>query len=1276
MIRLQPQSPIIPIILTCMLFTPQASSAPDWENEQVTAINKQPSRVFSPPFENRDQALTGDWRDSSRIQSLNGDWAFHFAKRPEDRALGFESVDFDISGWPTIQVPGNWQTQGWGIPIYTNQTYPFKRDEPRVTSEPPKDWTAFENRNEVGSYRRTFTLPADWSGREVFLHFGGVESAFYLWINGEKVGYSQDSYLPAEFHITSYLNPGENHIAVEVYRWSDGSYLEDQDFWRLSGIFRDVHLFSTPTAWLRDYHFTHQDCEPPDGSDTVAEVDFSVTLEFQNLGKTEQTIAAQVDLVSTDGEIAWQARVPSQNIPADSQKIIPLTGSLKEPKLWSGETPTLYTLLVSTLDASGNIIDAQRHQVGFRSIRTSEDGELLINGRPIIIKGVNRHEHNPDTGRTVTDRQMLAEVQLMKQLNINAVRTSHYPNHPRWLELCDRFGIYAIDEANIESHGYYYGEDSLSHPPRWKAAHIERVVNMFHRDKNHASVVIWSLGNEAGPGANFEAASAALRDLDRSRPIQYERFPDPSPHDDMDSHMYASVDWLHAIGKQRSNRPVFICEYAHSMGNATGNLDEYVAAFETHKRLIGGCIWDWVDQGLRKKAPGGKSSPEGHDWFFAYGGDFGDQPNDGNFCCNGILNSDLTPNAKTWQVKFSYQPASFDFKKETVTIHNKLFHTSIGDLHDLIMTIEDDGAIVATHRVEQPAIPPGSSMRITWPTSIPVASAPAGVQRILKAALVLNRHTPWAHAGFEVAWGQAILDSPAAPPANLDGPRAVLATQQQEITVKAGPVTAVFDRISGQLTTFDANGHAWLDAGQGPRPHLWRAPGDNDGYAQGTWRSNGLDRLEHQLQSIQTESEPHPRITTFITSRGSSGFHVDTSITYTFLPDGTMILDAVIIPSNADLVLARTGLRWFLGESSQSIRWSGRGPWETYSDRKSGTPFGTHQIAVKEAFEPYVKPQFMGNREDTRWLEITSSNGQRLLIWNPLPDATPFSFSTLHFTDEQLAAARHPTDLSPLAATVLTIDAAQTGVGGGSCGPATLEKYRVHGEPRRITLAIKVITSNEAPVNTLRTIPIGPVAIPIRDPDGTVSISSPDSLAQAMHNGKPVNLPITIEDGLVLTRPISTQIPGTAVSRQFAWQPDRSAWRAKASSEESGEGFAKHAIDGNPATFWHSRWSQNAANHPHAFEIDLGKSMPIEGISYQPRLDSPNGRINAYRIEISSNGSSWKLAAQGNFPNNSSEHIVELKACETARYLKIIAIDSHGGPWATAAEFTPIIKRD
>lgn len=1244
------------VLWTTGLVISVLQAAPDWENEQVTQVNKEPARVFSMPFASRQAALEKDWRESSRVRSLNGEWAFHFAKRPEERARGFEAPDFDVSDWEKIDVPGNWQTQGHGIPIYTNQTYPFKRDEPRVTSEPPQDWTAYENRNEVGSYRRSFTLPEDWKEHEVFVHFGGVESAFYLWINGEKVGYSQDSYLPAEFRVTPYLRPGENTIAVEVYRWSDGSYLEDQDFWRLSGIFRDVMLYAAPRTWLRDYAFKYELSGDLKSAALKVELDYATP----GGGESLETMVG-VQLLDPEGEVVWGAE-------ADGSGTV--EGVLENPRLWTGETPELYTLVITTSEGHERVLESQRHQVGFRRIGFSDEGEFLVNGKPVIFKGVNRHEHNPDTGRHVTDEQMEHEVKLMKQLNINSVRTSHYPNHPRFLELCDRYGIYVIDEANIESHGYYYGEDSLSHPPRWKKAHVERVVNMYHRDKNHGSVVVWSLGNEAGPGANFEAASAALRELDRTRPIQYERYPDPSPHDDMDSHMYASVGWLNSVGAQESSRPIFICEYAHSMGNATGNLDEYVEAFETHKRLIGGCIWDWVDQGLRKNAEPGKVSPDGRDWFFAYGGDFGDKPNDGNFCCNGIINADHTLNAKSRQVKSSYQPAEFWYEGGEIRFRNELFHTTPDAHFELVMTLEANGTEVAREVMPPPAVGPWETVEIEVPASLEAGGEP-GADYVLKAALVLKADASWAEKGYEVAWRQFVVKQVPLESAPLAGGDAKLAESGSVVAIHDGDFEARFDREAGTLVSLKQGGRELIAEGRGPVVNLFRAPGDNDGYARGSWAGAGLDQLEHEVVAWHVEKDPRPRITAVIRSTGLGGFFCETSTSYTYLGDGVMLVDAVMIPSREALVLPRVGLRLFLDGALSQVDWQGRGPWENYVDRKTGSPLGRYELPVSEFFEPYVKPQFMGNREDTSWVALSGELGG-LLLWQP--QGGSFAFSALPLTDEQLAGASHPTELETLDATVLTLDAAQTGIGGASCGPATLEEYRVKGGPRRLVVALKPLAAGEDPLAARRSVAVGEAAIPVR---GAGSMVSAEGAASAKLDGKGVGLPAKVVEGVVTTVSASGagEIAGTPVMRTFDYQIDRSGWTAEASSEEPGEGFARHAIDGDPSSFWHSRWQGAAPEPPHAFTIDMGKVQRIAGLSYLPRTSNVNGRVKDYRVEVSADGVEWTEVAKGSWPDAGHAHEAKFDEGVEARKVRLIVESSHHGPWATAGEITPVLKR-
>ena len=1240
------------LLMGCLV----AKAAPDWENEQVRAIHKEPARVFSLPFSDRDEAVGKDWRESSRVRSLNGKWAFRFAKRPEDRPQGFEKPSFDVADWDEIDVPGNWQTQGFGVPIYTNFNYPFVREAPKVTGEPPRDWTAFENRNEVGSYRREFTVPGDWKDGEVFIHFAGVESAFYLWVNGEKVGYSQDSYLPAEFRLTPYLRPGKNTLAVEVYRWSDGSYMEDQDFWRLSGIFRDVMLYATPRTWLRDYAFKY------DLSDDLSSAAIRLELDYATPAGSQGTeVTTRAELLDPSGEVIWSGTSTGSGT---------IQGSVEKPLLWSGETPNLHTLVISTLDGTGKTLSAQRHRVGFHRLGFSEEGEFLVNGKPFIFKGVNRHEHSPETGRYVTDEQMEEEVKLMKLFNINSVRTSHYPNHPRFLELCDEYGLLVVAEANIETHGYGYGNESLSRQPNWREAHVERVVDMYQRDKNHAAVAFWSMGNEAGPGENFEAAADALRALDPTRPIHYEGFPDPATHDDMDSHMYPSVDSLEKSGSEKSSRPIFVCEYAHSMGNATGNLDEYVEAFESHKRLIGGCIWDWVDQGLKKPAPSGQVSPDGRDWFFAYGGDFGDKPNDGNFCCNGIVNPDHTPNAKTWQVKSSYQPAEFFFRDGRLSFRNELFHTSPDELHELVFTVEANGREVARKTVPCPTVEPWGTVELEVPSGVDAGDEP-GTRYMMSVMLVLKKETPWGPKGHVVAWRQFDLKSTPLPAGELV---AGIRVDEDEKSVRLGSegFDAVIDKQEGRLVSLRYGGREMLKDGGGPVVNLFRAPGDNDQWASGDWNRAGLKNLKSQAIDVRVRKTPCVQVTVLGKWAGENGFWCDSSTTYTFSADGTVLLDAVISPSEPDLVLARCGVRMFLDSSLSSVEWQGRGPWENYVDRKSGSALGRYEKTVGEFFEPYVKPQFMGNREDTDWVALkgTEGDGVGLLVWS----SEPFGFSALHLTDEALSSAKHPTELAEIDATVLTLDAAQTGLGGSSCGPPTLDRYRVKGEPRRLTLAFRPLPAGEDPAKRRASFPLGEIGMPVRSDGGDLIV---EGSARAMDSaGKNLQLPVKWSAGRVITVPavVDGIIPGTPVARDFTRWVDRSKWTAKASSEQRDEGEAENAIDGRMETKWHTQWKDQAPNPPHELEIDLGETVMAAGAEVVARQDGRNGRIKGYRIEGKKPGASWKTLSEGRLEDRSGDQKLTFKKPAEIRWMKLVVLDSYEGPWASAAEFTPIVE--
>jgi len=620
----------------------------DWENPQVVGRNKQPGHVLLLPYADETSARTRDPDASPYWQSLNGQWKFCYAPTPDAAPESFHRTDHDDSAWKPIAVPGNWQLQGYDKPIYTNVQYPFPPDD--LPGVPHDD-------NPTGCYRVTFSIPEHWYGRRVFVVFDGVDSAFYLWVNGEMVGYSQGSRLPAEFDITDYVRTGDNLLAARVYRWSDGSYLEDQDFWRLSGIYRDVYLYAPPPLRLADYEVrTELDADYRDAI-------LHIRTRVANHTDGATTCALIASLYDAQGQLVLTAPSGERQVPAGSKALLELDAPVSAPLKWSAEYPNLYTLTLALSDARGETLEVQSCRVGFRTVEII-DGQICINGMPVLFRGVNRHEHDPDTGHTVSRASMIQDIRLMKQFNINAVRTSHYPDVPEWYDLCDEYGLYLIDEANIETHGVW---DRLTKDPAWKTAFLERGMRMVERDKNHPSVIIWSLGNESGDGPNHEALSAWIRDRDPTRPIHYESAtgrrtyvgPETAPHVDIVSVMYPTVDQIIELAQTPGEiRPLIMCEYAHAMGNSPGNLQEYWDAIEAHPRLQGGFVWDWVDQGIRQALPRGYSpgvTKEGVEWF-AYGGDFGDDPNDGNFCINGLVFPDRVPHPALWEHKKVTQP--------------------------------------------------------------------------------------------------------------------------------------------------------------------------------------------------------------------------------------------------------------------------------------------------------------------------------------------------------------------------------------------------------------------------------------------------------------------------------------------------------------------------------------------------------------------------------------------------------------------------------------------
>ncbi|MGQ9588669.1 MAG: glycoside hydrolase family 2 TIM barrel-domain containing protein [Planctomycetota bacterium] len=1005
------------------------SGPPDWEDERVVGRGKEPGRATALPYPDRASALLGTREATPWHLSLNGRWKFRWAPDPASRPAGFEKPEYDVSSWDEIPVPSNWQLQGYGVPLYVNIRYPFRADPPRVTGEPPREFTAYRHRNPVGSYRRDFEVPASWKGRRVFLQFDGVDSAFYLWVNGAEVGYSEDSRTPAVFDVTRYLGDGANVLAVEVYRYSDGSYLEDQDFWRLSGIFRDVYLWSSAALQIRDF-FARAELDSG-----LRGGELRVDVEVKNHGPRAARFSVEAELVDALGKTVFSGLAARGEAEAGASRTVELARRVEEPLLWSAEKPNLYRLLLTLRGPDGEAVEVTGANVGFRSVRV-EGGRLLLNGKPIYLKGVNRHEHDPVTGHSVSVESMIRDIQLMKRNNVNAVRTSHYPNDPKWYDLCDRYGLYLIDEANVESHGMGYGRESLAHRESWLEAHLDRTRRMVERDKNHPSVIIWSLGNEAGNGANFYATYDWVKARDPSRPVQYERA-ELDRNTDIYCPMYARIPDIVRYARSNPPRPLILCEYAHAMGNSVGNLQDYWDAIEAHGALQGGFIWDWVDQGLAKEIPG-----SGGKTFFAYGGDFGDQPNDGNFCANGLVQPDRRPNPHLHEVRKVYQNVKVrpvDLAAGKVEVANKHFFTPLEDFV-ASWALRADGVVVEKGELGRLSVPPGESRVVTVPLEKPREVAR---EYLLTVSFALAEDASWAPRGHVVAWDQfempwerarpAARSARGSPPAFEDGPETVrISGDGFEVSV---------GKKTGALESYRSRGVDLL-----ARPlalNLWKVPNDNQyrsAYLKtvAPWKDAAAKRRVESVSARRREDGSVEVSVRISLGRASS------SLAYAVAPDGSVEVLASYEPGEPGTpLLPKFGMEGAVPRRFDRISWYGRGPWETYWDRRTGAEIAIHELSIEEFIHPYIRPQDNANRTDVRWVRFADEGGRGLKVTG----LEPLSVSAWPYAKEDLERAAHDYELPRRDAITINIDYRLHGVGGDdSWGALTHPEYTLPGD--------------------------------------------------------------------------------------------------------------------------------------------------------------------------------------------------------------------------------------
>lgn len=996
--------------------TAWADSGQPWQDALINEINREPMAAHFLPFINEQAALAQQaLPDVERFEvnpsaerrvSLNGMWKFLYSKNNDTCPADFHKPGYDTRRWKDIEVPGSWELQGFDAPIYTDTRYPFPANPPYV----PTDY------NPVGAYVREFTVPTGWDGMDIFLDFEGVESAFFCWLNGELVGYSEDSRLPAHFNITRSIRKGKNKLAVKVFRYSDGSYLEGQDYWKYSGIERDVYLYARPQSRVKDFRLT--------ASLTNGYQDGDFTLDvMMNHPQPGQRVEAKV--LDAGGFLLF-ADERVIGYPADT--LFTFRKQFGKVLPWNAEMPNLYTLVVNTFDTQGKALESFAHPFGFRTVEMKY-GQQLINGVPVLFKGVNRHEHDPHKGRSIDVASMVEDIRLMKQFNINAVRNSHYPNHYQWYSLCDKYGLYLIDEANLESHGMMFHKDgTLADYPDWERAFMQRMSRMVKRDRNYTSIVTWSLGNESGYGKNFETIYRWTKQTDPTRPVQYEGGGYESMSD-IYCPMYARVWALRRHVNQRDARPMILCEYAHSMGNSTGNLQDYWDLIYKYDQLQGGFIWDWVDQTFAIK------DEKGHD-IWAYGGDMGyaGVPNDSNFCANGLVTSDRNPHPHIWEVKKVYQYIHFEpvpFTTDRIQVTNRHDFTDLSG-YRLEWTVEADGKTVQEGVTDFPEIAAHQSGEIT----LPIKTIPSDTKEyFLKLVAVTREDTPLTAAGHVAAMEQWQLPSERIIPETEPTVGTLQSTHTPDTLILTGGkgFRICFSTKSGEMTAWKYNGKNRLK--EGLQPNFWRGLTDND-VANGTesrcqtWKEAGKNA---SLKDFRLEESTDKKLATVIATYDMKEQASTLQVTYRIRPDGIVKVTMRFTPSGKPLPeMPRLGMRMILPAEYDRMVWLGRGPHENYADRKTGAAIGMYSASVWEQYHPYVRAQETGNKCDVRWVALCNESGEGLLV----AGEEPLSVSAWNFPMEDIlyrpfhTERRHGGSIEKKDLVWLNIDHRQMGVGG------------------------------------------------------------------------------------------------------------------------------------------------------------------------------------------------------------------------------------------------------
>ena len=1193
----------------------------EWQDMTRMSLGREETRASFAPFADEKAALEIlPWKSSRQVLlDSDRDWKFKWSKDPASRPVGFEKPGYDVSGWETIKVPCSWQAHGangkggWGRALYTNVVYPFACNPPRVMDDPPHWFSNFDARNPVGSYRRDFVVPKDWKGDRVFLKFDGVDSFYYLWVNGKYVGFTKDSRCAAEFDVTEFVKPGKNTVALEVYRYSDGSYFEDQDMFRLSGIFRSAWLVRRPNLRIRDFFVTSTPREEGryDG-------DWQMTVNVDLAGEGQGGVS--VSLYTLDGK-----KVPAPPLLGADFAGAGGVFNVVKPRLWSPESPNCYKVVVS-LVRGGKTLECVSTLFGFRESKLI-GGRYCLNGQKVKLHGADRHETDPEYGHYVPHERQEEDIRLLKRANCNMVRNSHYPQDDYWYYLCDLNGICLMDEANVETHGYGRGGSD----PNFRAPMVWRNLNMVERNKNHPSVLFWSHSNECGRGDNFKAMSDAVHARDKTRPTHYEG---DWSHSDIDSNMYPSVDavWGHARDVN-AKRPYYLCEYAHNMINAMGNLKDYQDAIDSSDVVIGGTIWDWVDQGLYKLNDNGVK-------IIAYGGDFGDNPNDGQFVMNGCILSDRQVEPGYWEIKHVFQPVSVQAEGDGrhVKVFNKQFFRGL-DVYDATWTTLVNGKTAASGRLDLDDVGPRGERVLALPDGALSAVGP-GKSVSVRYAFACREKDGYLERGYVIANDQVDLANDAravafAPPEGKVAHR----KSGDSLSFDAGPAKIVFDLKAGVLSSYKVKGEERL-----LRPmtlDAYRAPSSNEVGPAERWSQNGWREFVSRAVSagavrncgkylefsLETDYAGAAREDLKNFGRAGGSLEAKGEISKLTAPtfrsvqlwrvygDGTLTCQSEIRPQGIRRDLPRIGYRFVLPLEYGKVGWFGRGPFENYRDRKSGAFKGLWKTTLADFVMPYARPEDANNFEETDAVTLYGKNGA--MGFATL--GAPFAFAAIPYSPKEIVDASHPTELPEPSKVEFGIFAETRGLGGASCGPGPLRRDIIQTDRNyRLDFAL-----TPRPVATALSVP--PAELP----------PAPPNAANVF--------------GRYKLHSVTSEHPGPR---------ERAA----------------NAFDGDPDTFWHTRYGAGEPDYPHAIVCDYGEAKALKGILAIPRQDMANGRVRGYRIETSEDGQRWTEAKSGDLRNTDEPTEIKFGRPVRARYMKFTALSPQrrGEKWATFAELQPV----